>query len=249
MFGNFDPGTSLFKRIHLFIPINKFILLLQSSTLKFITELKENNNKPWFDENKPKYLHARADFENFVSEVLTNMRSFDKDMQLLEVKNCVFRINRDVRFSKNKTPYKNNFAASFKKDGKKSIFAGYYLHLQPGGNSFAGGGLWTPEPNYLKKVRQEIDYCFTDFEKIIHAKSFRKEFGELGREHGQVLVNIPKGYEKDNPAAEYLKLKSFFASNDIPDKELTQPGLLKTVLRSFEAFHPLLNFMNRAMHE
>jgi uncharacterized protein (TIGR02453 family) len=223
--------------------------LLQSSTLKFITDLKKNNNKPWFDENRPKYAHARADFDNFVNDVLVNLRKFDKDMQLIEVKNCVFRINRDVRFSKNKTPYKNNFAASFKKQGKKSIFAGYYFHLQPGGESFSGGGLWTPEPQNLKKVRQEIDYCFTEFKKIVHSQSFRKQFGELGREEGQVLVNIPKGYDKDNPAAEYLKLKSFFASKDIADKELTESGLMKTVIKSFEAFHPLLDFMNRALHE
>lgn len=227
----------------------KITALLQSSTIKFFKDLKNNNNKPWFDENKPKYLHARADFENFVNEILISLRNFDKDMQLIEVKNCIFRINRDVRFSKNKTPYKNNFAASFKKEGKKSIYAGYYLHLQPGGNSFAGGGLWTPEPQNLKKVRQEIDYCFSDFENIIYAPAFKKQFGELGREDGQVLVNIPKGYERDNPAAEYLKLKSFFVSNDITDKELTQPGLLKTVIKSFEAFHPLQSFLNRALQE
>lgn len=223
--------------------------MLEKSTLTFISELKENNNKPWFDDNKSRYIDARADFNNFVNDVLVNLRKFDKDMELVEVKNCIFRINRDVRFSKNKAPYKNNFAASFKKEGKKSIFAGYYFHLQPGGESFAGGGLWTPEPNNLRKVRQEIDYCFAEFEKIIQAKSFKKEFGELGREDGQVLVNIPKGYEKDNAAAEFLKLKSFFVSRDIPDRELTQPGLLKSVIKSFETFHPLQNFLNRALHE
>ena len=223
--------------------------MLQSSTLKFLVDLKKNNNKAWFDENKSKYLKARADFEIFVNEILVNLRKFDKDMQLIEVKNCLFRLNRDVRFSKDKTPYKTNFAASFKKEGKKSIYAGYYFHLQPGGKSFAGGGLWTPEAQNLKKVRQEIDYCFSEFQKIIHARPFKSEFGELEREKGQVLINIPKGYEKENPAAEYLKLKSFFTSKDIADKDLKQQGLIKKVQKSFEAFHPLLDFMNRALHE
>lgn len=221
--------------------------MFQSSTISFLKDIKLNNNKPWFDENKPRYLEAKSDFENFVNELLVRLSTFDIDMKDQEGKKCMFRINRDIRFSKNKTPYKINLAGSFIRGGKKSIFAGYYFHLEPGGKSFAGGGLWMPTPDGLKKIRQEIDYCLPEFEKIIHAAPFKKQYGELEREKGQVLVNIPKGYEKDNPAAEYLKLKSFIGTKIIPDKMLTSPDLLDEVTNAFKALHPLLQFINRSL--
>ncbi|HZW70528.1 MAG TPA: DUF2461 domain-containing protein, partial [Hanamia sp.] len=136
--------------------------MIPASTLSFLKSLKKNNNKPWFDANREKYLETRNNFEQFVALLLQKMILFDEDLKELEYKNCLFRINRDVRFSKDKTPYKINFSASFNKGGKKSIYAGYYLHVQPGDNSFIGGGLWRPEPEQLKKVRQEIDYCFPE---------------------------------------------------------------------------------------
>ncbi len=220
--------------------------MFQPSTLSFLKQLKKNNNKPWFDENRDKYESARADFTKFVAELLQKMPSIDSTIKELEPKDCMFRINRDIRFSKNKTPYKVNMSAAFHRGGKKSIYGGYYFHLQPGGNSFIGGGLWSPEPESIKKVRQEIDYNFPEFQKIIKAPAFVKRFGELEREQGQVLVNVPKGYEKDNPAAEYLKLKSWVASQNISDEILTQPTLLKEVLQSFKTLQPLLYFINRS---
>lgn len=220
--------------------------MIQPSTITFLKNLKKNNNKVWFDQNKDKYLTARADFAIFVNELLEKMVSFDPDMKDLEAKNCMFRINRDVRFSKNKTPYKINLSASFSRGGKKTIYAGYYFHLQPGNGSFAGGGLWMPESAELKKVRQEIDYNFPEFKKIINAPAFKKNFGELEREEGQVLVNIPKGYDKENVAGEYLKLKSFVATRFIPDELITQQGLAKEVTQSFKALAPFLKFLNRS---
>ena len=220
--------------------------MLQPSTLTFLKNLKKNNNKIWFDQNKQKYLDARGDFEKFVSSLLQRMISVDADMKELEAKKCLFRINRDIRFSKDKTPYKINFSASFNKGGKKSINAGYYFHVQPGGNSFAGGGLWMPEAIELKKVRQEIDYCFPEFKKIVNAASFKKNYGELEREKGQVLINIPKGYDKENPAGEFLKLKSFVATKYIPDKALHEPQLVDEIAGYFKALTPLLKFINRS---
>jgi uncharacterized protein (TIGR02453 family) len=220
--------------------------LIQPSTLTFLKNLKKNNNKIWFDQNKEKYLIARDDFEKFVGKLLQKMISFDADMKELEAKKCLFRINRDIRFSKDKTPYKINMSASFNKGGKKSVNAGYYFHVQPGGNSFAGGGLWMPEATELKKVRQEIDYCFPEFKKIINATSFKKNYGELEREKGQVLINVPKGYDKENPAGEFLKLKSFVATKYIPDKALHNPELIKEVAEYFKALTPLLKFINRS---
>lgn len=220
--------------------------MFQPSTLSFLKQLKKNNNKPWFDENRDKYELARADFTKFVAELLQKIPSIDSTIKDLKPKDCMFRINRDIRFSKNKTPYKINMSAAFHKGGKKSIYGGYYFHLQPGGNSFIGGGLWSPEPESIKKVRQEIDYNFSEFQKIIKAPAFVKRFGGLEREEGQVLVNVPKGYEKDNPAAEYLKLKSWVASQNISDETLAQPTLLKEVLQSFKTLQPLLHFINRS---
>jgi uncharacterized protein (TIGR02453 family) len=220
--------------------------LLQPSTLTFLKNLKKNNNKIWFDQNKEKYLTARDDFEKFVNRLLQKMISFDADMKELEANKCLYRINRDLRFSKNKTPYKINISAYFNKGGKKSINAGYYFHVQPGGNSFAGGGLWMPEATQLKKVRQEIDYCFPEFKKIVNATAFKKNYGELEREKGQVLINIPKGYDKDNPAGEFLKLKSFVASKYIPDKALHEPQLVDEIAGYFKALTPLLKFINRS---
>ena len=220
--------------------------MFQKSTLTFLEKLKDNNHKAWFDENRPKYLAARTDFENFVSTIIHEMIEIDPDLKDLTPKACMYRINRDIRFSKNKTPYKINIACSLTRGGKKSIYAGYYFHLQPGEKSFAGGGLWMPASTELKKVRQEIDYCFPEFKQIINDPSFKKTYKSLEREEGQVLVNIPKGYEKDNPAGELLRLKSFFVTKQIPDKQLTSKSLSKEIVHDFKVIMPLIKFINRS---
>lgn len=220
--------------------------MLNNSTLAFLKSLKKNNNKPWFDKNREKYDLAKADFEIFVTELLNKMTLFDQDLAGLETKKCIFRINRDIRFSKDKTPYKTFLSASFQKGDKKSINAGYYVQLQPGGNTFVAGGLWNPEATELKKVRQEIDYCFPEFKNIINDSSFKKAFGELDRDKNQVLINIPKGYEKENPAAEFLKLKSFVATKKIADEELLLPSFSTKVSKDFKALMPLIKFINRS---
>lgn len=220
--------------------------MISSSSISFLNALKKNNNKPWFDKNREKYLDSKNNFEEFVAELLHKMILFDDDMKDLIVKNCCFRINRDIRFSKNKTPYKINLSASFNRGGKKSIFAGYYFHLQPGGNSFVGGGLWRPEPVELKKLRQEIDYCFPEFKKIIHAQAFKKNYGELEKEENQMLVNVPKGYNKENPAAGFLRMKSFVATKNISDADVLSPKLGNEIIQSFKALLPLVKFINRA---
>ena len=221
--------------------------MFHASTVSFLKELKKNNNKTWFDNHKGKYLSAKNDFENFVQEIIVKISAFDDDIKELQPKNCTFRINRDIRFSKDKTPYKTNMGASFNRGGKKSIFAGYYFHLEPGGKSFVGGGLWMPEPIALKKLRQEIDYCFPEFKKIITSPSFKKQYPGLEMDETQMLVNVPKGYEKDNPAAAFLKLKSFVATKDIPDTLLLKEDLLDEVDLDFRALMPLVKFMNRSM--
>jgi len=221
--------------------------MLHSSTVNFLKELKRNNNKSWFDNHKEKYLSAKVDFENFVGKIISAISSFDDDIKELQAKNCTFRINRDIRFSKDKTPYKSNMGASFNRGGKKSVFAGYYFNLEPGGKSFAGGGLWMPDTIELKKLRQEIDYCFPEFKKLLSGASFKKHYGGLEMSEGQMLVNVPKGYEKENPAASFLKLKSFVATKNIGDDLLQNPQLINEVSSAFKALMPLVKFINRSM--
>lgn len=220
--------------------------MISPKTLAFLKLLKKNNNKPWFDENREKYIAAKEDFGEFVALLLERMILFDADLKELSAKNCTFRINRDIRFSKNKTPYKINLSASFNKGGKKSVNAGYYFHVQPGGNSFVGGGLWMPQAPELKKIRQEIDYCFPEFNQIINKKTFTLHYKELEKDEKQMLVNIPKGYEKENPAAAFLRMKSFIATKEISDKELISPRLLNESVDALKALMPLVKFINRA---
>ena len=221
--------------------------MFQSSTISFLKELKKNNNKPWFDENRPKYESAKADFIQFIQKVIDTHGKKDPTINTLVAKDCLFRINRDIRFAKDKSPYKTNFGASINKGGKQSVSsAGYYFHLQPG-QTFAGGGIWMPAPEDLRKVRQEIDYNFADFKKIIGAKKFKSVYGDLSHEAEYKLTRLPKGYEADNPAAEYLKLKSFIASIELKDAELTDKDLVRKTVNAFEALQPLIEFINQSM--
>lgn len=223
--------------------------MLQSSTLNFLQSLKKNNNKPWFEANRKKYEAAKADFAAFVQKVIETHAKKDATIGHLLAKDCMFRINRDVRFAKDKSPYKSNFGASINKGGKQSISsAGYYFHCQPG-QSFAGGGIWMPQPGDLKKVRQEIDYNFADFMKIIGSKKFKAVYGDLSHDAEYKLVRIPKGYEADNEAAEYLKLKSYIATLYIKDADLTAKDLVKKTVTAFEALQPLVEFINQSIEE
>jgi uncharacterized protein (TIGR02453 family) len=222
--------------------------MLQPSTIKFLKDLKKNNNKPWFDANRKKYEDAKSDFEIFIQSIIDSYGKKDPTIKELKAKGCTFRINRDIRFSKDKTPYKTNMGASINRGGKKSIFAGYYFHLEPG-ESFAGGGIWMPTPVELKKVRQEIDYNLEEFKRIISSKKFRSVYGKLYNEAEVSLVKIPQGFEKDNPAAEFLKLKSFLAMKKLKDTDITVSSLKKQVLDAFDSLQPLVEFINKALEE
>jgi uncharacterized protein (TIGR02453 family) len=222
--------------------------MLQQSTLKFLKDLKKNNNKPWFDASRSKYESAKKDFDSFIQEVIEKLAKSDDTISGLKAKDCMFRINRDVRFAKDKSPYKTNFGAFINKAGKKSNLAGYYFHLEPGA-SFVGGGLWMPLPKELAQVRQEIDYCFTEFKKITSMAAFKKAYVEIHQGEDYKLKRVPKGYEAENPAAEFLKLKSFTAMKGVSDKELTDPDLIKKSVAALEALQPLIEFINRAIKD
>lgn len=221
--------------------------MLQPSTVKFLRDLSKNNNKNWFENNRDKYEDAKSDFETFVQTLIDQHGRKDENIRDLVAKKCTFRINRDIRFSKDKTPYKTNMGASLDRGGKKSIYAGYYIHLEPGGKSFIGGGLWMPMPHETKKVRQEIDYCLDEFRSIVESKKFKAVYGDLYAGEDASLKKIPQGFEADNPAAAYLRLKSWLAMKPMTDVEMTSTDLTKKVLSAFETLQPFIYFINRAL--
>ncbi len=218
--------------------------MLQKSTLDFLKHLKKNNSKEWFDKNRKNYEVAKSDFSSFINNLIRSTALFDDTLISLEAKNCIFRINRDIRFGKDKSPYKINMGASITAGGKKISAAGYYFHCEPG-NSFLAGGFYMPMPPQLTQIRQEIDYNFDSWKKIISDKKFKKYFPE-GIEGVETLSRPPKGYDEDNPAIEYLKMKGFIVSHALSDTDLTDKTLLKKTLQYFEAMKPLIWFLNEA---
>lgn len=221
--------------------------MLDKKTLQFLKDIKTHNDRDWFEKNRTKFDAAKEDFESFIAQVLSGTSKFDDTLKDLQAKNCTYRQYRDVRFSKDKRPYKINMGAYLNRGGKKSLFAGYYFHLEPGNNSFIGGGLWVPQAPELKKVRQEIDYCFDEFSGIINSKKFQKVYNGLNASDGMKLKTVPKGYEADHPAIEILKHKSFVAMRPVTDEEMLSKDLLKITVDAYKTLHPLLNFINRCI--
>lgn len=210
----------------------------------FLKLLKSNNNKEWFDANKGKYLEAKQEFESLVDKLIAGIAKFDKKISPdLKAKDCTFRIYKDVRFSKDKTPYKINMGASINPGGKKSLEAGYYFHCEPGA-SFLAGGVYMPEPATLQAIRQEIDYNFEPLNKILKSTSFKKYFKGLDEE--DKLKTAPKGFEKDHPQIELLKNKHFVVSYKLSDKNIFSKGSEKEIIAGFKAMHPFLEYLREA---
>jgi uncharacterized protein (TIGR02453 family) len=221
--------------------------MLQTSTLGFLKQLAKNNNKEWFDANRSKYESARADHIQSVQNIIDALSKADATLASIDAKKCMFRINRDIRFSKDKSPYKTNLGAYINPNGKTSMSAGYYLHIQPG-ESFVGGGLYHPDADALKNVRQEIDYNFDEFKAVINNKKFRAFYTKgLSKEGELSLSRPPKGYDETNPAIEYLKLKSFIATAPLTDEQVTDKKFVSIVVKAFEALQPVIVFLNKAL--
>ena len=216
-----------------------------SSNLEFLKALGENNNKPWMDANKKWYETERKKLTTFVTTLIQTLSETEPAFGTVLAKDCLFRINRDIRFSKDKSPYKANFGVHLNAEGKNSIRGGYYLHIAADSSSFAGGGIWMPEAENIKKIRQEIDYNWEEFKSIIENKQFKKIFGDLNAD--EKLVRPPKGYEADNPAVEYSKLKSYTVFRSLSQKELASDKLADICLETFHTMRPLLAFLNRAL--
>lgn len=217
--------------------------MLSTSTLDFLSKLKKNNSKEWFDKNRPAYEQVKLELKSFVNELITSIAQFDPSVKHLEAKNCIFRINRDIRFSANKAPYKTNIGAYISPEGKKSFSAGYYIHIEPG-NCFLACGMWMPPAPQLNAVRQEIDYNADEFRKILSTKEFKKHFKGLSQE--DKVKTAPKGYGKEHPEIEFLKLKSFIALEYLKDTDITSKSAVKKISTSFESAYPFNSFLRRA---
>jgi uncharacterized protein (TIGR02453 family) len=215
------------------------------NVLPFLEDLKNNNDRDWFHANKARYQEAKKEFEIFIGELIPQLAEIDKDIAGLEPKQCIFRIFRDVRFSANKLPYKTNMGAAMTKGGRKSPYATYYVHLEPG-NGFAGGGIWMPHGPVLKAMRQEVYYNPDEFKKIIGSKEFTKYFTGLD---GDKLKRHPRDFPSDFPDIELLKHKSYITGSKLDDKLLTSDDLQKEILNIFKALYPFNRFINRALSD
>jgi uncharacterized protein (TIGR02453 family) len=210
---------------------------IENSTIKFLKDLDKNNDRTWFVDHKKQYEAALENMKNFKDEVVLELSKKDAIED-----GRVFRIYRDVRFSKDKAPYKNNFGVHFTRAGKNRR-GGYYLHIEPG-KSFVGGGFWAPEPADLKRIRDEFAFDDKPIRKIISNKTFAKYFGTL---QGEELKTAPSGYDRDHPAIDLIRKKQFTIGRSFKDKEVTDPGFLKEVVLTFEAMRSFFDYMSEVL--
>ncbi len=212
---------------------------------KFLKGVAKNNNREWFEKNKPVYLEAKASFEDFLAEFHKELTKFDESLSGLNPRKLGFRIYRDVRFSKDKRPYKTNMGAGFSPNGKMEQEPGYYIHLEPGNKNMIAGGMYMPSPENLSKIRQEIDYNATKFLKILNGKGFKKYF--KGLSDWDRLKTAPKGYPKDHPQIELLKNKSFTVSHTFTDKEVNDENFVKKVAAICKGIKHLNDYLREAV--
>lgn len=212
--------------------------------LSFLESLAAHNQKEWMDEHRSTYQALRKEFIALVDEVLSELQAVDPGLHGLEAKSLIYRINRDVRFSKDKAPYNPWFSAMLAEGGRHSEQAGYYLRIQAGNQTVVGGGLYCPTPEQLRKMRQEIDYNAAELREIVQQSSFRDTFGSI---QGEMLSRAPKGYASDHPNLELLKLKDYIALRTFTDEEVKAPGFVDELKRSLKSLQPFIDFLNVAI--
>jgi len=211
--------------------------------LSFLTDLHENNNKAWFDQNRARYEAARARFEELVEYFIAEINAFE-DLGAVSAKDAIFRINRDIRFSKDKTPYKTNFGADIVAGGRKSGKLGYYIHLSPPNQSFVAGGMHMPMPEQLTKFRRAIDRDASAFKKITGNKNFVGYFGTID---GERLRTAPQGYSRDHPEIDLLRLKEVTVGHRFTDKQVLSRAFPEDAVQAFKAMKPFLDYLNRVL--
>ncbi len=219
--------------------------MLSKNLLQFLSDLKENNYKEWFHENKPAYQLVKKEFEQFLAHTIAEIAQFDSSVKNIEPKKCIFRINRDVRFSKDKSPYKTNFGGFIVPGGKSAGNAGYYIHIEPG-NCFLAGGIYMPASDKLKAVRTEIFENTEEFKKILKDENFKKYFKEILKD--DKLKTAPKGFPKDFEDIDLLRYKHYIVSKNISEDIVTSDKFADEISEVFKALYPFNSFINEAIN-
>ena len=214
--------------------------MVNKEVFDFLSAIKNNNYREWFQENKKTYEACKQSFIHTVELLISGISQFDKSIAGLLPKDCIFRINRDIRFSKDKSPYKTNFGAFITPGGRNSGKAGYYIHVEPG-NSFLAGGIYMPPSPVLKAIRQEIFDNYEEFLEIVNDEEFIRNFGEL---EGEKLKTRPKGFPEDFEGIEFLKFKNYTVMDNKSDDEMTGNDFYNSAIDEFKALFPLIRFLN-----
>jgi len=217
--------------------------MIKKSTYDFLVSLKQNNSREWFQANNSWYNEAKSDFEQFVTDLIADISKFDPQIGIVKPKDCIFRIFRDVRFSKDKSPYKTNFGAYIVPGGKKSGMAGYYFHISPE-ECFLAGGIWHPDPETLKKLRKEIYENIDEFLAILNDQEFSKYFDQI---YGEKLVNPPAGYPADFPHIDLLKFKDYNVYREFPYQELFSKNIIHYSTSIYKLMYPFNRFLNYSL--
>jgi uncharacterized protein (TIGR02453 family) len=215
---------------------------IQKETLQFLKDLKKNNNRDWFNAHKEKYIAAHENFIEFIQALIEKIAKFDKSVAGLNAKDCVFRIYRDVRFSKDKSPYKTNLAAAMMGEGKDCRVSGYYISMEPG-NTFLATGYHMVEPADLKLIRKEISANGKEFLKIVKSKTFTDNFSL----EGEQLSKVPQGFDKEDPMGDYLKFKDMIVKHAMSDKEVIDAKFADNCIGVFKKMQPFNKFVNAAV--
>lgn len=213
-------------------------------TYGFLTRLAKNNNREWFNEHKAEYVVLRKEWEADIARLISLMGEYDENMRGLQVKDSVYRIYRDVRFSTDKSPYKTYFSAVLGKKGRKCVQAGCYLHMEPG-NSALHAGIWWPENDILSRLRSEIDANADEFKAILANPDFASNF----RFYGEKLKVLPRGYSKDNPNAEYIKMKEYLCIKKVEDNYFYCENWPEKVAEDFKKVQDFNRFLNYIFEE
>lgn len=209
--------------------------MISADTLGFLKDLKIHNTRDWFTEHKKRYTHARQEFAELIDTTAEELSLTD----VLEDKK-IFRINRDVRFSKDKSPYKNNLSGFFTRAGAARR-GGYFLSVEPGGKSVVGGGFYAPEKEDLLRIRREFEMDVTEIEKITGDSSFIEHFGVL---RGESLKSAPRDFDKEHPHIKWIRMKQFYAFREFTDKEVVHPSFPSEVISTFIAIRPFFDYMS-----
>lgn len=215
---------------------------LQPTTLNFLTDLGANNHREWFQENKERYEQAHLDMIAFSEALLDRMQAHDR-IEPMSGKKMLFRIYRDVRFSKNKDPYKTHWAGSMRR-ATPLLRGGYYYHIQPGNGTFIAGGFWNPNPDDLKRIREEFAMDDQPIRKIIADPKFQQMFGDL---EGEGVKTAPKGFSRDHPAMDLIRKKQFIVYRNFSDEEVLSGEFLPEVVRTYEAMRPFFDYMSEVL--